>query len=227
MKRPLRLPRDKTAVLFVDLQEEQRQDERYVVAGWEIMLANVKRLQSAARQAGVEVIHSAYVVDTSSAGHSPHFPISADGRPIFSAKDDPLTELCPEVGPVNGEIVVIKSSASAFGNPELAGHLKKLGTEWLIVAGVWTEACIDATVKDAMARHLRVILVKDGCASGSVAMHQTAVLNIANRLYGGGVATTETACRMILGEEAVLWMAEISVPYRFSYENAQELYESL
>jgi len=57
----------------------------------------------------------------------------------------------------------------------------------LMVAGVWTEACIAATVRDALALGFRVLVVKDACASGTEAMHQTAILNLANRLYGGAV----------------------------------------
>jgi maleamate amidohydrolase len=37
-------------------------------------------------------------------------------------------------------------------------------------------------VKEAIDLGSRVLLVKDACGSGSMAMHQTGILNLANRL---------------------------------------------
>ena len=123
--------------------------------------------------------------------------------------------------------MLVKAEASAFATGPAAGELKARGIEWLVVAGVWTEACVDATVKDAVALGFRVLLVKDACGSGSAAMHQTAILNLANRLYGGAVTDTDGACRLMAGETVDVWMVEGSVPLRFTYENAASLYGEL
>lgn len=225
MKGPLSIPTGSTAALFVDLQEEQRRDPRYVIAGFDAMLANVQALQAAARRHGVPVIHSAYVVDP---GRMRRFhPVMADGSSAFSNKGDPLSALCPEVGPVGDEDVVIKSEASAFGGGGLDRVLEARGTEWLFVSGVWTEACIDATVKHAVDRGYRVLLVKDACGSGSVAMHETGILNLANRLYGGAVVDTRAACRLMAGETVEAWTVQGSVPFRFTYDDAADLYAQL
>ena len=80
----------------------------------------------------------------------------------FSDKDDPLTAICPEVAPAEGERLIIKSEASAFG-AGLGDELKAAGVEWLFICGVWTEACVDATVKSALKLGFRVVLVKDAC----------------------------------------------------------------
>ena len=89
---------------------------------------------------------------------------------------------------------------------------------------MWTEACIDATVRDAVDLGFRIILVKDACGSGTAAMHQTAILNLANRLYGGAVVDTDGAVRLMAGETIEAWQVQGSVPLRFTYENAAELY---
>ena len=52
MRRHLSVTPDKAAALFIDLQEEHRQDERYLVAEFETIMANVRDLQRAARSAG-------------------------------------------------------------------------------------------------------------------------------------------------------------------------------
>lgn len=224
MKRPLTLPLEQSALLCIDLQEEHRSDERLLAVEFDRVIANVKRLQGAARLAGVRLYHFAYIVDP--ADVLPHHPRLADGRSAFSDKDDPLTAICPEVAPAGGERLVIKTEASAFGGG-LGEELKDAGTEWLVVCGVWTEACVDATVKHALKLGFRVALVKDACASGSVAMHQIGILNLANRLYGGAVVTTEAACRLLDGETAEGWTPESPVPIRYGYEDAASLYAAL
>ncbi|RWH70366.1 MAG: isochorismatase family protein [Mesorhizobium sp.] len=226
MKGPVSIERGTVAAVFVDLQEEHRQDKRYLVEGFADILANVQRLQAAARANDVLLYHSAYIVDLTREARRFH-PVDANGRSAFSDKDDPLTAICPEVAPLAGEMMLVKTEASAFGAGPAAGRLKAEGIEWLVVAGVWTEACIDATVRDAVSSGFRVLLVKDACGSGSTAMHQTAILNLANRLYGGAVTTTDGACRLMAGETVDAWQVVGSVPLRFTYENAARLYDEL
>ncbi|WP_457151057.1 isochorismatase family protein [Mesorhizobium sp. P5_C1] len=226
MKTPIALKRGTVAAVFIDLQEEHRQDPRYLVEGFAGILANVQRLQAAARQNHVPLYHWAYIVDLDKQDR-PFHPLGADGKSAFSDKSDPLTEICHEVAPAKDEALLVKAEASAFRTGPAAHDLKSVGIEWLVVAGVWTEACIDATVKDAVAKGFRVLLVKDACGSGSAAMHQTGILNLANRLYGGAVTDTDGACRLLAGESVTAWQVEGSVPLRFTFENAAELYAEL
>lgn len=226
MKKPIMLPHGKVAALFIDLQEEHQQDPRYLVDGFGEVVANAVKLQTAARAAGAVLHHFAYVVDLAAGGARPYHPVMPDGRSAFSDKDDPLTAICAEVAPRDGEALIVKSEATAFRDG-LAAELRERGIEWLVIAGVWTEACVDATVKDAIGYGFRVLLVKDACGSGSRAMHQTGILNLANRLYGGAVVSTDGACRLLSGEAAEAWMVEGSVPLRYEAGTIEELYDSL
>lgn len=225
MHAPLTLPRDRTAALFIDLQEEHRRDPRYLVEGYDRILARVQALQHAARAAALPLFHCQYIVD--GAALRPFHPVMADGTSAFSDRGDPHTALCPEVAPQPGERLLIKAEASAFGTGELAPLLRAGAIEWLLVAGVWTEACVDATVKDAVAQGYRVLLVKDACGSATAAMHQAGILNLANRLYGGAVTDAAGACRLLAGERLPVWRVEGSVPLRFTFETAAALFESL
>ena len=184
-------------------------------------------LQHAARAAGVPCFHAAYVVEMAAGKPAPFHPLNADGTSAFSDMGSPLSAVCPEVGPAEGEELLVKTEASALGDGALETKLRSRGTEWLLVAGVWTEACIAATVKDAVGLGFRVLLVKDACGSGSIAMHQTGILNLANRLYGGAVVDTDRACRLLASETVEAWMVQGSVPLRFTYANAAGLYDGL
>lgn len=226
MKSPLVLPLDRTALLLIDLQEEHRRDERYLVAGFDIVVANAARLLDGARAGGVPAFHFAYVVDMANDSMPPFHPRMADGRSAFSDRSDPHTAICAEVAPQNGERVVVKTEASAFGTG-LGDELRQTGTEWLVVAGVWTEACVDATVKHAIGQGFRVLLVKDACGSGTTAMHQTGILNLANRLYGGAVCDTTSACRLLAGETVDAWSPSKPVPIRYEAETIEALYRAI
>lgn len=226
MRRPLAIDIRRTALLCIDLQEEHRKDERLLAVGFDAVLANVRRLQQAARSRRIPIYHFAYVVDPDAATTRRHHPRLADGRSAFSDKDDPLSAICPEVAPEAGEHLIVKAEASAFGTG-FGDDLQSRGVEWLVVAGVWTEACVDATVKDALKRDFRVLLVKDACGSGSVAMHQTGILNLANRLYGGAVLNTHAACGLMNGEGMQAWTPLSPVPIRYDAETLADLYEGL
>jgi len=227
MRRTLSLDPRRTAVILVDLQEEQRHDPRYPVAGFDCVLANARKILQAARNRNLLVLHSAYRRDFDAVPPRPLEPVSADGRPAFSDKDSPLTAVCAEVAPLGSEPLLNKNDASAFCEGELEPLLRRAGTEWLIVCGAWTEACVAATVRDAIARGIRVLLVKDACGSGTKAMHQVGILNLANRLAGGAVADTESAVRLIAGEAVEVWVAERPVPILFGYDDAEKFYQAL
>jgi len=227
MRQELSIDPKRTALLLIDLQEEQRHDPYYVVAGLDSVLTNAGRLLDAARANGMRVIHAAYKRDFRVVPPRPFEPLTSDGRPTFSDVTSPLVEICSEVAPRAGETVLTKNDASAFCTGELEPLLREAAMEWLIVAGVWTEACVASSVRDATQRGIRVLLVKDACGSGTVAMHQTGILNLANRLNGGAVANAETTCRLIAGAPVEVWMHQKPVPILFGYDDAARHYDLL
>jgi maleamate amidohydrolase len=227
MRRALSLDPERTALILVDLQEEQRHDAHYAVGGFDSVLANARKILRAARARKLLILHSAYRRDFDAVPPRPLEPVSADGRPAFSDKDSPLTAMCAEVAPLRGEPLLHKNDSSAFCEGELEPLLRGGASEWLIVCGVWTEACVAATVRDAIARGIRVLLVKDACGSGTRAMHQVGILNLANRLAGGAVADIGSALRLIAGETVEVWIAERPVPILFGYDDAEKFYQTL
>jgi hypothetical protein len=58
-------------------------------------------------------------------------------------------------------------------------------------------------------------------------MHQTAVLNLANRLYGGAVTATNRALRLLACGKADVWSPERPVPILFDYATAAQDYDAL
>jgi nicotinamidase-related amidase len=227
MRQGLRLDPRQAALVLVDLQEEQRDHPLYAVEGFDTVLANARRILEACRKQGMLVAHSAYRRDFAAVPKRPLEHVAADGGPAFSDKDSPRIAICGEVAPKPGETVIWKNDASAFCEGDLAPLLKRRAVAWIVVCGVWTEACIAATVRDAITQGIRVLLVKDACGSGTRAMHETGIINLANRLAGGAVADTAATLRLLDGAEAEVWVAERPVPILFGYDDAEKLYEAL
>lgn len=161
----LTLPLQRTALLVVDVQEEQRSDPDYAVTDADRVIGNCARLLGAARASGVVVAHARYVRDFEAVPPRPFEPLGDGGVPTFSDADSPMVAFCAEVAPVEGEAEFVKNDASGFDGTGLAAWLEERGTEWLVICGVWTEACVAATVRDAIAAGYRVLLVKDACVS--------------------------------------------------------------
>lgn len=227
MRADLRLDPEKTALLVVDLQEDQRSDPLCVAENLDEVLVNTARLLGVARANAVKVYHTAFVRDFDKRPPRPFEPRAADGGPAFSRKESALVAICHEVAPLPDEVVIHKNDASAFEEGSLERRLRALDVGWLVIVGVWTEACIAASVRDAMAAGFRVLLVKDACASGTIAMHKTGVLNLANRLYGGAICDTERAVTLLCGATANVWRNDGPMPFRFELATVEPTYDAL
>lgn len=226
MHQPLRLPLSRTALLMIDLQEEHRQDSRFLVDGFSDVLANAASLLRSARQAGIDIYHAAYRRDFNKVIRRPFEPLGDGGAPAFSAPDTPLTDICPEVAPQAGEPVLWKNDLSCFAEVDFDAMLAPK-PEWLIICGVWTEACVAATLRDAINRGIRVLLVKDAVGSGTQEMSRTGVINLANRLYGGAVCDTLNAMALIGGARVSAWQLIGSAPLRFRADTIDQVFDAL
>src|SRR5215510_10095161 len=92
MRRGLTLDPGRTALVLVDLQEEQRDDPLYAVEGFEAILGNARRILEAARRRDLLVVHSAYRRDFDAVPPRPLEHVAPDGRPAFSDKASARSE---------------------------------------------------------------------------------------------------------------------------------------
>ena len=77
-------------------------------------------------------------------------------------------EIAPEIAPLPGEPIVEKRYGDAFRETNLEQLLADMGTEHVVVCGMKTEFCVDATVRGAEERGYRVTLAADGTATHPV-----------------------------------------------------------
>ena len=84
-------------------------------------------------------------------------------------------EIAQGVRPLPGEKVVVKHFPNSFRETELGAHLASLGTRKLVVCGMMTHMCVDATVRAAKDFGYEVTLAGDACATRELACDGAAV----------------------------------------------------
>src|SRR5438477_266057 len=73
-----------SALLLIDLQEEQRQHALYSVAGFDRVIGNARILLQAARARGTTVVHTAYRRDFALCPPRPFEPLAGDERDVWT-----------------------------------------------------------------------------------------------------------------------------------------------
>ena len=151
LKAPDSLAAAKTALVLVDFQGDYFDPAKLPIAGGPAAAAQAARLVAAFDAAGAKVVHVQHLAG------SPAAPLFAPGSPG--------AEIVAAVQPKAGHEVVSKGLPSSFVNTELDAKLRAAGIDTVVVAGLMTHMCVDATARDAMSRGYKVIVAGDACAT--------------------------------------------------------------
>lgn len=207
----------KTALLCIDLQyldaapghgvfSDQQQTNvspeaqaYYFERLQDLALPNVKILQDAFRVHNLEVIHTRIQSLTRngrdrSKGHKRLHLLAAPG----SREADFIETVAPLED--RDEIVINKTASGVFSSTNLHYVLKNLGIESLYIVGVYTNECVETTVRDACDLGYLVTVVEDCCATVTPELHEASLATLRDRY-----------ARIITTKEAVRTLARLSV----------------
>lgn len=153
----------------------------------ETVLPNVHNLQNCFRAHDLEVIH----VRIQS--------LTRDGRDrskghkrlgLHSAPGSGDACFLEEVAPVGDEIVINKTASGVFSSTNLHYVLNNLGVTSLYVVGVYTNECVETTVRAACDLGYLVTMVDDCCATQTPELQEASIKTLRNR-YARIVSTAE------------------------------------
>ncbi|MET9832113.1 isochorismatase family protein [Streptomyces sp. NPDC006385] len=144
------------------------------------LLTNTCRLMSAARAAGVPVIHSVPVRERGAALHVRQPGAPADGGGEAFAE---------EVEPRIGDAVLTARKHSAFARTRLDSRLRDLKRDQVVIAGLVARVGVMMTAADAWAQDLEPFVVADAVADHSAGGHEFALEWVADTC--GAVTSTE------------------------------------
>ena len=126
-------------LLVVDMQEGIVDEDLYA---FDTFMDRTVRLIDAARKNNVEVV----------------FVQHDAGKGSGLSVGDEAFGIIDRIKPIQGEKVFVKTINSCFGNKDFKQYMKSLEDKRLMIVGLQTNYCIDATVKSAFERGYEVII---------------------------------------------------------------------
>ena len=156
----LKLNPAKTALLIINMTND--------LLGWEgveALVPGLGKLLKAARASNMTVIFSslAFCAGGTDTGQLGRFWESIGSGKILT-KGTPGVEICAELAPAPGDVVLERNRYSAFYNTELDSLLRSRGIDTLVIGGYSTNFCCDSTAREANFRDYNVVFLSDGTA---------------------------------------------------------------
>ena len=211
MTREVPLQPSQSALLFIDVQNFSAQrggaefkdysaDELEQKYGWFFqqlaarVLPNMQAIQSACRQAGVEVMYTT-IESLTLDGRDRSLDYKITGFNVPKGSWD--GKVIDAIAPQGDEIVLPKSSSSVFVSTHIDYILRNLGVKQLVLAGLLTDQCVESAVRDACDLGYLVTLVSDACLTYSQERHDNSLRTICGY------------CRQVSAEQLVAELARV------------------
>lgn len=234
---PITIDAAQTAVVVVDMQNDFcSKGGLFDRAGISISAVQkavepTRKVLCATRETGIKIVYlkMGFRSDLSDLGDrdSPnrvrhlHFGVgqtctAPDGRQGgFLIRDTWNTDVIGELRPQPEDIVLYKHRFSGFYQTGLDDVLRKLGIKNLIFTGCTTSVCVDSTIRDAMFRDYRCVLLVDCTGEpigGELARsnHEASVLTIQTVL--GWVSDSESFVSAIVANTTLTVSTQHAVP---------------
>ncbi len=139
------------ALVIVDIQNDYFPGGAHPLVGPEAAAANAQQLLAAFRASGEPLFHVQHVWDA---------PDAAFMRPGTAG-----VEIHESVAPAPGEPVIRKANPNSFLDTPLEAQLRARGVEHVVVCGMMTSMCVDATVRAAVDLGFEATVAHDACAT--------------------------------------------------------------
>lgn len=167
-----------TALVLVDFQNFSVKLKTTPISAREA-LANGARLADACREKNVLVV---LIRVGHPSNHTPHPNLPIDQAfSGFDYSDNPM-EICAELGPKDGDVIVDKYNWGAFYQTNLDAQLRRRGITTLIMGGLVTHIGVDTTMRQAQERNYAQVLASDAVAAFELSQHEHVMVHVAPRL---------------------------------------------
>ena len=139
------------ALVIIDIQNDYFPGGRSELVGADAAAARAADVLAGFRERGEQVVHLQHVWD------APDAEFFAPGTPGVDIND--------AVAPDDGEPVIQKAFPNGFQQTDLEQRLRDSGADELVLCGMMTSMCVDATVRAAVDLGFECTVVHDACAT--------------------------------------------------------------
>src|SRR3990172_9418287 len=181
----------KTALLVIDIQNDYFPGGKYPLV--EPLTAEKKAyllLQCFREHGGRHV-------------HIQHISLEPDAR--FFIKGDRGSDIHDSVAHFEGEPIVYKHEPNSFLNTNLLELLRGWEIERVVIAGMMTHMCVDATARAASDLGFQVIVAEDACATRDLKYGDTTIP--AEHVHKAFLAALKSYGRVMKSEEIIALLA--------------------
>ena len=148
-------------LVIVDIQKDYFPGGAHPLERPEAAAASAARLLADFRAAGDPVFHVRHIWDEEEA--------------TFMRPGTEGVEIHESVAPLDGETVISKEHPNSFRDTELESELRRAGVDELVVCGMMTSMCVDATVRAAVDLGFDTTVAHDACATCDLDFGGTAI----------------------------------------------------
>ena len=141
----------KSALIIIDIQNDYFPGGKMELEGSPEASLQAARLLDAFRTKGLPLVHIQHVSNRPGAS--------------FFLPDTEGVKIHANVAPRAGETVMQKNFPNSFRGTKLLEHLQALGADHLVIAGMMTHMCVDATTRAAFDLGFSCSLAHDACAT--------------------------------------------------------------
>lgn len=188
MAETLSIPRDRSALVVIDLQNGIASDPDLKPHSAQEVVANAARLLRSFREHRMPVFLVRVELSKAIALHP-----ESDLPPLDPLDSPPgWADLVPEMTPTGTDIVITKRQWGAFYGTELEVQLRRRDISTIVLCGIATNFGVEGTARSAYERGYQQVFAEDAMTAPSEEEHRCS-LNILKRL--GRVRTTEEILR--------------------------------
>ncbi|MDP1545081.1 MAG: cysteine hydrolase family protein [Anaerolineales bacterium] len=135
--------------------------------------------------------------------HIQHISLSSDAR--FFVKGDSGSDIHDSAAHFEGEPIVYKHYPNSFRETNLLEMLKEWGIERIVITGMMTHMCVDATARAAADFGFKVIIAEDACATRDLE-HDGSVIP-AEHVHKAFLAALKSYGQVMKSEEVIALLA--------------------
>ena len=178
--REVPIDRGRAALLIIDVQNyctrpDPRASEYFSRSLKTVVLPNIRRLQTACRSGGIEVVYSV-IENMTRDGRDRSLDYKISG--IDVPRGSPDARVIKDIAPSEDEMVFGKTSSSVFISTNIDYVLRNLGVRSLVIVGLMTDQCVESAVRDACDLGYLVTLVTDAGTTASSERHEQSLIGI-------------------------------------------------